>query len=452
MHELRLFLVFALIFGIALQFHYYIVYEPLKTLESQPFISGITIDVVDLILLALYAHWAVLLSLGKGALRIRFGGGLSAVFLLWIAWCLFASLWKSKDLSYSFFEWVVMLKAFFLYFYLLNNTSNRKDFKVVVFALLASNVAHAFYMIMQYVSGQNYTLHGELVRGIRGGYEGFRAVGFFGSWDAASAMMAQVFPIGLAYFLATHKSAKRFAALVVTGVVLVGIFCAKVRASYMAVFVSSAAVLALAMVRGRVSRERVGRAMLGAALVLILLSPLVAYRFLYGTAGEERWPLVETATSMIKANWVLGVGLGNYPINITDYVPPALRGLWEYTVHNEYLLRMAETGIGGFLLYYTLVIMVTTRLWRGTRSDDWWINVISVGLFAAMIGSILPRLVSFYHYLNLFLQFAVIMAIAQAVETLGSQTAEQAADASPVSGRSGTAKAAALAHRVPGET
>ncbi len=416
--DFRSYLVFVMVFVISLQMHYYIYYQPLTGIESQPFISGITIDVVDLLLLLLYLEWGLTISVRKSAAGVTWASPLGTVFLLWIGACLLSSVVKSRDLSYSIFEVVVLVKGFFLYFYLVNKTVTVKDLRVIVYSLSASSVAHGFYIVAQYMTGMNYTLHGELVRGYRGGYEAFRAVGFFGSWDAASAMCSMVLPVFLTYFITLQGRNRRVAAFLGILVVLAGLLCLKVRAGYMAVVVSFFTVLAVSFFQCGVPAARLQRMVIATLGGFIIIINLVARRFQAGTFGEDRWPLAETALAMIKQNWLLGVGLNNYPLNIAEFVPSHLRGLWEYTVHNEYLLRFAETGVIGGLLHYLMIGMATVKLWQTARSSDPWIHLVSLGLFAAMVGSILPRLVSFYHYLNLFLQLSVILAITQVLGNL----------------------------------
>lgn len=424
--DLRSFLVFCLVFAAALQLHYYIIFQPVTGIESQPFISGITVDVVDLLLLLLYAHWALVLSMRKTTSGITWGHPLGTVFLLWITACLISSLINARELNYSIFEVVVLIKGFLLYLYLVNNTRTQKDLRVVIYALLFSAVIHSMYVLIQYATGHNYTLHGVLVRGYRGGYEGFRAVGFAGSWDAAAAMFSFVFPIFLTYFLVIEGRARRIAAVFGMFVVLGGLLCLKVRAGYVAVICSSLLVMLLSFFRGRITAVRFQRVLMAGIGLALLVSPFVIIRFMGGTAGEERVPLIETAWEMIKHNWLFGVGVNNFAFNIDQYLSPHLRYVWTYVVHNEYLLRLAETGIVGAFLYYLMLILAAARLWKAARSEDPWISLVSLGLFSALVGSILPRMVSFYHYLGVFLQLTVILAVTQVV---GDMEARRTAEA-----------------------
>jgi O-antigen ligase len=419
LRRLRSYFLFIMVFCTSLQFQYHFVHVPLKTLESQPFISGIPIDIVDVALIILYAHWILVLSLRHASHRIRLGHPLGTIFVLWILWCLGVSLFHSKQLNYSLFEVLILVKGFLLFFYLVNNIRTLDDFRVIVYALLATTISHALYMIGQYLIGVNYTLHGEIQFDI-GSYGGFRSAGFFGSWDAASAMIALIVPVGLAYLLVAPGLTRRLWASAGIFAALVALMCAKVRGAWAAVLISAIVVMAVSYFRWKVLAARILKITVVCIVILLLASPLVVQRFQGGTWWEDRAPLQRTAMQMIKDHWIMGVGLNNYPFHIADYVPPRLRHSWAYTVHNEYLLRMAETGVVGFLLYYSMVAVAMRQFWRARQSTELWIYAFSVGLFAALIGSLPYRMVSFYHYLNLFLQFCVIWAVACVLDGISS--------------------------------
>ncbi len=418
--DLRKFLLFFLIFAIPLQFGYHILYRPLLDVESQPFASGIVIDTMDVMLILLYAHWILMSSMAKGlGPKFTFGGRLGLVFLGWIAYVFVVSAFTALRFEYSVYEVITYLKGYFLYLYLVNNVRTLEDFRIVIYSTFAGAVAHSLYIAAQFVLRSNYTLHGELTTYM--GPEGFRSVGFFGSPDAASVLLSLVFPVLAAYFIvATNVRSRRWAGLCLALIVLAIAFT-KVRAAGFALLVSTSLVTLLSYYRGWITLRVVGKALLSALLVIGLAAPFILMRFERGTWGEDRIPLLETAWNMIKANWLWGVGVNNYPMDFMKFVPVKLRHTWEYTVHNEYLLRWAETGLIGAILYYSIIILALTGLYRGTRSTNAWIYSVSVGLFAALIGSLPHRILSFYHYVNVFWFTCVILALVYFVENAGRE-------------------------------
>lgn len=421
--HLQAFLLFSMIFCISLQFGYHVIHNPLQDIESQPFMSGIAIDSVDVILIVLYMHWGLRVASRRTPLNISLGNPLGTMLLIWIGYCLVASLLKSRNIYFSIYEIVALFKGFLIYFYLINNVVTERDLKLVIYALFATTMAHAVYIVLQYVTGLNYTLHGDFQSYV--GPEGFRSIGFFGSPDAAATLMSLILPLGLSYYFLERRTGWRMLMAICMIIVLAAIMCTKVRAAGLAVAISVTAVVIITYLKGRISAAEVFKPVLGAFLLVIIIAPLVIHRFEVGTYGEARLPLVETAWEMFKANWLLGVGANNYFFHIMDYVPPRLRQSWFYIVHNEYLLRLAETGLMGAIFYYGLTLLIFTRLFRSLRSSDPWIFSVATGVLAALIGSLPHRLFSYYHYVNLFLMLSVLIATTHILTKLDRERSEE---------------------------
>ncbi len=425
--DLRSFLLFSLIFCVPLQIDYHLVYERLE-MESTLFMSGITVDITEVVLAAAYFLWAASAALYKQGHRLTLGGSVGGLLLLWIACGAITSFLAADRFRFSVYELIALSKGFLIYFYVVNNIRGRRDLRTVIAALFATTAAHALYILFQFATRLNYTLQGEPQPYI--GPEGFRSIGFFGSPDAAAALISFIIPIGIAYYLIYRKRPERPLILVGLVVALAAIMATKVRAAGLAVLISTMVVFLIAHVRHRITSATLFKGALVAIIALILISPAVYDRFQRGSWGEQRLPLMETSINMIKDHPVFGVGLNNYPFNIEEYVPVRFRGRWEYTVHNEYLLRLAEGGAVGFVVYYALNIVFMLLLWRLTKSSDTLVYVLGVGLFAVMIGSIPHRFFSFFHYVNFYNQFCVLLAAGAATALLerrksGRETSER---------------------------
>lgn len=418
LRDLRSFFLFVLIFVIPLQYGYHLIFQKLVGVETSPFAIGIRIDVVDVVLLLLYIHWGFVLAqdpLGRG--RITIGKSLGKLFLVWIAWVSVAGILRSEHLNYTAFELVTLFKGLLLYFYLVNNLSSEQDLRVVLYAFFAVTVAQGLYIIMQYITGFNYDLHGETPVDTTAMGGVYRAIGFTG-WDGAAAVMNYILPIMLIYYFLITEKFKRWGTLIGIGIVLLGLLFLKLRSAYFASLVSIIVVIAVSYLRGWISARQVLGVLAGALVCLIVAGYFAVQRFASGATGEERIPLMLTALNMIKDNWLLGVGANNYLFHIEQYLPVSLRHTWEYTVHNEYLLRAAETGIPGFLIYYTLVLTMMAKLWKVARSSNPWIYMVSLGLFAGLLGSLPYRVVSFFHTGPLYYEFCVVLALTYLLETL----------------------------------
>jgi O-antigen ligase len=415
--HLRAFLLFTAIFCISLGYGYFLIHQPVLEFESQPVSIGIRIELMDVALALLYAHWAFRAAGNRmQPLRLTLGHPLGTILLIWILYGLVSAWIIAGHFKYSTFAAIELLKGFILFFYLVNNISDVGDLKIIVYALFASTVAHALYICFQYTTGLNFPLQGEFTHFVI--REGLRPAGFFGTWDGAAVMMAMIFPVGLAYLLVIEEPWIRRLTILGLTIVFVGILLTKTRATWVAILISTIMVIWLTRIRARVSRKTLARIVAASVVLIAPALPFVASRLLTGTYGEDRLPLIYTAIAMIKDNWVAGVGLGNYVFYMQDYLAPAFREEWTFTVHNEYLLWLAETGVLGFALYYLLLGLVIAKLWRISKSSDAWIFLVSAGLCAALIASLPNRMLTFYHFTPTYLQYCVVLALAIILERL----------------------------------
>ncbi len=407
--DLKTFLLFMMILLIPTGLDYHVSFRPLVQFQSSPFVAGIAVTSVDFLLAILYIYWFALVCLGRSMRRPTLGHPLGTLLLAWIAYSLIASKLTATRFEYSIYEVIVLSLGFLLYFYLVNNLNTHRDLRVVLYALFAGALAQAVYMIGQFVTGLNYTLMGEF-------YDprdvvGFRAAGFLGDEVISAQVMAMVFPLGLVYYLKLPDKLSRGVALFCILVGLAGIIAAKHRAAWLAIAVSFVTILAIGVVRKWVASGTVLKGAVVAMLILMLASPFIVTRFRVGTWGEVRIPLARTAISMFKDNWVLGVGASNYSFEIDKYMPVKLRHTWHASVHSEYLLQLVERGVVGAFLYYWLMVAMSVRLWRLTRSSDSLIAAVAAGLFAAMISSFFMRVFNRFHLPVSYATVCVFLAL-----------------------------------------
>ncbi len=100
-------------------------------------------------------------------------------------------------------------------------------------------------------------------------------------------------------------------------------------------------------------------------------------------ALEERMNLTQVAWQMYESHPALGVGLGTYDSVKREFLPDDWKG-WLYTVHNRYLLLMAETGLfglGSLLFLYVILLWLAFRGIARIEADYRPIQIALVGIF-----------------------------------------------------------------------
>jgi hypothetical protein len=130
--------------------------------------------------------------------------------------------------------------------------------------------------------------------------------------------------------------------------------------------------------------------------------------FVGGDSGwQDRINLLRSSWEVVKRNWFLGVGIGNYVKAMEDFVPRTKKGiLLTQPVHNVLMLILSEIGVIGLMIYiYTFLSLIILNVKR------WNYLKILVLLSILIIGSFDHYLFSLPQGLIIFLLFIVIVCM-----------------------------------------
>jgi O-antigen ligase len=100
---------------------------------------------------------------------------------------------------------------------------------------------------------------------------------------------------------------------------------------------------------------------------------------------------------MIADNPVLGVGTDNFTVAMDRYLTPEFRHAWLFTVHNKYLLVLAETGIGGLLAYVAFLLGALRTGWQCWRLQNPLLAPLALGFVAGIVGNMVHQTVDIFH-------------------------------------------------------
>ncbi len=411
--EIRPFLFTLLLISIPMGLGRHFIYEPIT--GSTPFAIGINIMSTDVFMFLLYSIW-IIDRAGKhrDQPKITLGSPIGSMMLMWIVFMFVVSVSVSKMPNHSLYQVYAAFKGFFIFFLIANTIQTERDLKITYYALVATTLNQAIYLILQWITKTSFTTHGEeslyLVE-----REGFRSRGFYGAPDTHAILMMLVFNCIFAYFLITKSRSSRMWALISIMTILVGTICTKARIGLGVCVLGSMITIALVYARGYISTRKVTFVLVQGIFAIVLIAPVVAERFITGGYMEDRLPLMYTALQVLFGNFFLGIGPNNYHARLVEFVPAELRTEWAYTVHNEYLLHGAETGIIGVILYYGPVIVAGINFWRLSRSKNQWIAVLSIGMFAALLASVVHRVISIYFVQPVYFMQCFILGLSVAL-------------------------------------
>ena len=314
-------------------------------------------------------------AFGPAYLRTYRLGGLAVKPMLGILAITLVSLATTDERFVGLTRLVFELQLFFVYWLTFNLVRSEHDFKRLLGLLLAALIIQSIVLYVQNALGINFSMIGEVSQ--RG--EVPRPGGTVGTTPAGfSSFITPALMMSIAYAFARSSDWRPRAALLAALLGLAAIGLTFTRAAW------AGAILGMATVVILLARRRMARwnrifaiaAILGLAAAALLPTMMQRLSQDYGAhvnaqsaAWEERWGLMRIAFNMIVHNPITGVGPGAYLYTFKSYIPPGLHQ-WVYVVHNEFLLRAAETGVPGLLAFIALIVVgfrLGARLARSPR-------------------------------------------------------------------------------------
>ena len=137
------------------------------------------------------------------------------------------------------------------------------------------------------------------------------------------------------------------------------------RAAWLALAAGLAVMLSGAVIKKNLAAQKnILQAVLISGLVFFILFfqfPNLVMTRLYGgerleiKSGNERLESVKNSLNIIKKNWAIGAGIGNYTLALGRELP-ARESYFYQPAHNVYILIFSEIGIVGFILFICLII------------------------------------------------------------------------------------------------
>ncbi len=150
------------------------------------------------------------------------------------------------------------------------------------------------------------------------------------------------------------------------------------------------------------SRQRVRNLALACAALAVLSLPMEmspVRRLFHPSQSDQdaqqiRLALWDGGLKMIMAHPFFGVGLDNYPQEISRYADPAKVPKYEYirrVAHNSYMEIAAELGVPALFIFVGIIISSVFSLGRVRRaslkSNDEFLGRVALGLQAGILGT-----------------------------------------------------------------
>lgn len=284
----------------------------------------------------------------------------SLLFVVWIFISNPEAAWfgSSRNWLFTFLQlWVLLFLAGDL-------LDTPKKQKVVILLFSVVSIASAFYAIFSGGIGEDFS-------------SSIRARGFTDNANAAARffVVAMVF---ITYFRSAIKQPfLRFLSLIGILITYLGVFFTVSRTGIILLF--SAQILIFIMQTKGKQKFRLLTIYVVLYLILWLLSDSIFD--IIGTiiptivAGEDTFGL---RLNLWRSGWVMwtnhpirGVGIGMF-INSVGPIIQRFEGphVWNAVAHNTYVQVLSETGIIGFILFISMIIITLKNYWTADLSHD----------------------------------------------------------------------------------
>ena len=98
-------------------------------------------------------------------------------------------------------------------------------------------------------------------------------------------------------------------------------------------------------------------------------------------SNTERIASLEQSTEVIKNNWLLGAGVGNYSLSLSSIIPG--EEVWFYQpVHNVFLLVWSEVGIFGLIFFVFLLIYFLIQAVKAKKPIELALLIFLISILA----------------------------------------------------------------------
>ncbi|PIU84114.1 MAG: hypothetical protein COS68_00400 [Elusimicrobia bacterium CG06_land_8_20_14_3_00_38_11] len=243
---------------------------------------------------------------------------------------------------------------------------------------------------------------------------GGRPSSTFGNPNFFSGYLLLVFPLIFVKMISTRRPSKHIFWMLFCFLVVFNIGIAKTRGAWLAFFLAVVCLSILQMIYLKVKFITAKRFFRGTFWLFLLFSAVFIisidnFKTVKSFFGEENVSVTErifkwkTGMEMFKEHPLFGVGAGNLKVNFANYQSKIKRGTRlkstsESNLHNEFLQRLAETGIFGIIAFISVFFVFFFRcaklLHSKMKSEESEFNLM-MGIFTGAFSVFVYGLTNF---------------------------------------------------------
>jgi O-antigen ligase len=301
------------------------------------------------------------------------------LFMLFVIICAFTYFWAgNKDVVLYFI--IKILEGFALFMFIINFRFNLNNFGL---AFLLGGIGQAMLAIHQFLSQKVFackwlglaeqlpqTLGSAVIE--FGNQRILRAYGAFSHPNILGGYLAITLIILLVLILLAETKKQRIFYWLCLPIILSGLFFTFSKSAFLALaiaFIFLIIFILLSKEKKNILTKFILIIFVTLAILSLFYKDLVFTRLkgeqrLENKSSQERILYWEQAKSLLKENWLQGVGLGNYTLAVYNHLPEKQAAWFYQPVHNVYLLIFTETGLAGFFIFLLIILEGLRKLYH----------------------------------------------------------------------------------------
>lgn len=377
-------------------------------------VQGLPIHASDVFFFPLLVFWVFSIFISRSSESFyfppKFNLLLSSFLLL-----SFLSLVNSYDRTYAFFAWLLLLKCYLIFLFLINNIQTKKQLKMILFFFLLGASLQAMAAIAQKVTGglgfAGFMGEAEIMVMKAGTGTLSRIGGIMGHPNKLAMFLNLFIPLlFITPFCKITLPYKTAALFLGVPIFLLAEFFTLSRSGFFSLLLGITPMLFLLFHRRNIPKFLAAIVIVSSLGILctsaLLVSSSLRQRFTnedYG-ASATRLQLVKVAVNIIQHNPLLGVGLDSFTGEMAKYDTTSTRITQTFPapVHNTFLLIAAETGIISLILFLVFLFYILKTLYSLANNADDSTAYIAMGLMGGLVSWIIHNQ---YDYSNIYTNF-----------------------------------------------
>jgi O-antigen ligase len=384
-----------IVIDISAQYDVYLMWD--RTAGAVGAVGGFSFSLTTISLIGLYILWIVEMLVTRENPIKRPTVQYSLPFVAYIA-VSGLSVLVASNVLYSLFELSMLVQMLLLFFYISGTVRSRDDVRFILVVMFAGLAFQGLFHVWE-----RFGPGGDMGSVFREGdsvYH-YRVNGTFSSPNVAGAYFSFFLTPALGLLLTKVESHWKALALFAFAAGTMGIFLTLSRGGWIAFGVSLGFFLGFMTLRGWISLS-VPMILAVGAIVLMLIFPELLLARIFGSDGGAaigRLPLNIIALNMAEEYPLFGVGLNNFAEVMDNYIPLDFANEWFYTVHNKYLLVLAETGPLGLAAMMWFLLLTLRRAWKVWRgAEDPFYAITALVFMSVLVGHMIHMNLDVFNY------------------------------------------------------